>query len=306
MGAPSKYKVYTKTYQEQAISYKRHLEILGVKKSTYQGRYLYLNEFLCFLESHKIFNTKAVATKEIIAYNSYLKARTSDITGKTLSESNIHTHLRNIQQFFGYLLEKGVITKNPASAIKLYKTASKPKRFVFNQEQITTLYAQANLTDKTLLNIAYGCGLRVQELSDLNKEDVRLQEGLVVVQKGKYNKRRIVPITKQLASELEAYLQETNHDNEAFFVHSKGERMQEWTFNKHLKKLLLKTDFGKGLSKEELNKIGIHSLRHSIATHLFQNGMKVEQVQTFLGHSQIETTETYTHISQSQLNQLLL
>ena len=80
--------------------------------------------------------------------------------------------------------------------------------------------------------------------------------------------------------------------------------MQEWTFNKILKELISKTKFGQRFSTEELNKIGIHSLRHSIATHLLENGMKIEQVQTFLGHSHIESTEIYTHINQNQINEI--
>ena len=80
--------------------------------------------------------------------------------------------------------------------------------------------------------------------------------------------------------------------------------MQEWGFNARLKQLILKTKFGKEFTSEELNRIGIHSLRHSIATHLLENGMKLEQVQKFLGHSHIESTEIYTHITQNQINNM--
>ena len=68
--------------------------------------------------------------------------------------------------------------------------------------------------------------------------------------------------------------------------------------------MVLKTEFGKKLETEELNKIGIHSLRHSIATHLLENGMKLEQVQVFLGHSNVESTEIYTHITNEQLKNM--
>ena len=74
--------------------------------------------------------------------------------------------------------------------------------------------------------------------------------------------------------------------------------------HKILKELIGKTNFGQKFTTEEINKIGIHTLRHSIATHLLENGMKLEQVQTFLGHSHIESTEIYTHINQQQINDL--
>ena len=80
--------------------------------------------------------------------------------------------------------------------------------------------------------------------------------------------------------------------------------MQEWTFNKALKTLILKTEFGEKMPAEALRKIGIHNLRHSIATHLLENGMKLEQVQKFLGHSHIESTEIYTHITNEQLKNM--
>ena len=80
--------------------------------------------------------------------------------------------------------------------------------------------------------------------------------------------------------------------------------MQKWTLNKLLKTMIKRTDFGRQLTDEQVNEIGIHSLRHSIATHLLENGMKLEQVRQFLGHRYIETTEVYTHISQMQINKL--
>jgi integrase/recombinase XerD len=202
----------------------------------------------------------------------------------------------------------GKLKTNPASHLKFSYPDEEVERKIITQEEIQQLYgATQTEQEKAILHIAYGCGLRVQEISQLNKEDVRLTENLVIVQKGKNSKRRLVPINEKVSQELNFFLssEEVLKENgKAVFTHSKGGRMQQWTLNKLLKKLVLRTDFGKELSSEELNKIGIHSLRHSIATHLLQNGMKLEQVQQFLGHSHIESTEVYTHISQDQINEL--
>ena len=304
MGAPSKHKIYTEFYQEQAINYKKHLDILGLNPETTQSRYLYLREFFSYLENNKIFTIKQVTPKEIADYNDYLKAKKSQRTGKALKQKSIYDHMRNLQQYLGYLLEIETIKSNPASHLKFTNGTEKVERFIFSQDQIKQLYEVANLEERTILNIAYGCGLRVQEISDLNKEDIRLTENIIIVQKGKNSKRRLVPISQKISDEIKEYLESLETKTNTIFTNNKARRMQEWGFNARLKQLILKTEFGQKLTSEELNKIGIHSLRHSIATHLLENGMKLEQVQKFLGHSHIESTEIYTHITQNQINNL--
>lgn len=304
MGAPSKHTIYSKSYQIEATNYKRHLDILGLKAETTQARYLYLKEFFSWLEKNKIFTIKEVTPKEIGQYNSYVKRKISQRTGKPLKQKSVYDHMRNLQQYLGYLLEIGELKSSPASHLQFTPTTEKVERFIFTQEEIQKLYKIANLKEKAILHMGYGCGLRVQEISDLNKEDVRLNEHLVIVQKGKNSKRRIVPINEKISRELQAFVFSTEENQKALFINSKGRRMQEWTLNKLLKKLIKRTNFGNQFTTEELNKIGMHTLRHSIATHLLENGMKLEQVQQFLGHSFIESTEIYTHISQNQINNL--
>ena len=302
MGAPSKHKIYTEFYQEQAVNYKKHLDILGLNPETTQSRYLYLREFFSYLESNKIFTIKQVTPKEIAQYNDYLKAKKSQRTGKALKQKSIYDHMRNLQQYLGYLLEIETIKSNPASHLKFTAVSENVARFIFSQDQIQALYQVANLEERTILNIGYGCGLRVQEMSDLNKEDIRFSENLVIVQKGKNSKRRLVPISDKIKTELEEFIFSSKRKTNEIFVHSKGQRMQTGTLNKRLKTLIYKAKLN--LNETELNTIGIHNLRHSIATHLLQNGMKLEQVQKFLGHSHIESTEIYTHITQNQINNL--
>ncbi len=304
MGRPSRHKVHHKIYQEEAKNYKNHLDVLGLNPQTTQARYLYLREFLSWLEILQIYNLQEVTTVEIANYYDYLLQRKSTRTGQNIKQKSIYDHMRNLQQYLGYLLDLGKIKSSPASHLKFKNPTEKVERIIFTQNEIQELYNAGNEQEKAILNIAYGCGLRVGELSLINKEDIRFTENLLIVQKGKNNKRRIIPINTKVTEELQNYLETQLNTNKAIFINNHSVRMQEWTFNKILKGLISKTKFGQRFSTEEMNKIGIHSLRHSIATHLLENGMKIEQVQTFLGHSHIESTEIYTHINQNQINNL--
>ncbi|MET2997010.1 phage integrase SAM-like domain-containing protein, partial [Flavobacterium columnare] len=161
MGAPSKHKIYSETYQEQARNYKKHLDILGLKPETTQARYLYLKEFFSWLENNKIFELQQITPKEIAQYNDYLKAKKSQRTGKALKQKSIYDHMRNLQQYLGYLLEIGTLKTNPASHLKFTAVSENVARFIFSQDQIQALYQVANLEEKAILNMGYGCGLRV-------------------------------------------------------------------------------------------------------------------------------------------------
>ncbi len=295
--------LYNKNYQEEAENYKKHLLILGYNPNTCLSRYLYLKQFFSWLESLQINQLEQVTPKNIIDYQSIIKTQKNTRTKENLTKETIYNRLRNIQSYFGYALELGKLKTNPASSFKFYTPKEQVERIIFTQNQIKELYKNCeNEQEKMILNIAYGCGLRVGELVKLNKKDIDLQENRLVVESGKNSKRRIVPITNQIVIELKEYLESSEiPNNKSVFLNIENRRMQSGSFNLILKKLLNKTNFGKRFKQAELNKIGMHTLRHSIATHLLENGMKLEQVQTFLGHSNVETTEVYTHISTEQL-----
>lgn len=305
MGRPSIHVIYSELYQNEAKSYRNYLEILGYCSDTCQSKYLMLREFFSQMEELGIYKLPQITAVEIVNYWEYIRNRKNLQNGKLLSLKSVYEHIRCLQSFFGYALHLGKIKTNPASHLKVNHVWDKPERTIFTRVQIHQLYAKAQtLQERSILHMGYGCGLRVDEISQLNREDIRLSENMVIVQKGKNSKRRLVPITEKVKEELQTFLEEETR-SPAVFYNIKNTRMQQWTFNKLLKQIIGRTSFGKDLNHEELNKLGMHSLRHSIATHLLENGMKLEQVQTFLGHSFIESTETYTHINQQQINGLM-
>jgi integrase/recombinase XerD len=305
MGRPSRHNVYNELYQKEATEYRNYLLLLGYAEQTCQSRYLYLKEFFNWLEAIGINKLQDVTAVEIANFYEYVENRKSTRTKEKLKLKSVYDILRSVQTFLGYALDLGKVENNPASHLKFNYPDEEVHRRIFTQTEIQQLYrATETEQEKAILHMGYGCGLRVNEISQLNKEDLRLTENLIIVQKGKNSKRRLVPISDKIKNEIDFFLSLEQTNEKAVFINSKGRRMKEWTLNKILKKLIERTNFGNQLETEELKKIGIHSLRHSIATHLLENGMKLEQVQQFLGHSHIESTEIYTHVSQNQINSM--
>jgi integrase/recombinase XerD len=320
MGNPSKCIIYTQLYQSEAKEFYDYLKVIGYHAKSCRAKYRHLTEFFSFMESRSIFDLQAIAPCDVTAFYRYLQSRESRRDGgRRLSERFVCRFMRCVQTYFGYALDRGKISVHPASHLRMRDRRSQSVRRVFTQEEIRELYRAAQtLQERAILHIAYGCGLRVSEISDLNVEDIRPAEKMVVVRCGKMGKRRLIPVNDRISADLQAFIFSDERKNELadsgrnadtaayLFYDRTGERMQKWTLNKRLKEMLGRTAFGKCLTKEELVKIGVHTLRHSIASHLLENGMKTEQVRQFLGHSHIETTEIYTHVRQHQIRQLII
>ncbi|WP_294230380.1 tyrosine-type recombinase/integrase [uncultured Chryseobacterium sp.] len=302
--------LFTKVYEQEVLNYKTHLEILGYSPLTVKEKYLYLKAFFSYLEEHKIFVLEEIESKDIAGYYKALQQKISAVTGAPLTGESIQGRMRIIQKYFSYLIETGILKKDPASAFIFSSETQVRERVIFTQQQIRELYGVSrNLQERTILNLAYGCGLRVGELVRINREDLNLQENVVIVEKGKNNKRRLIPITEKVKEELQAFIfsiedERSIGSSQALFYNTENRRMQAGSFVRILKNMLLKTEFGKEFTNMELRKIGMHTLRHSIATHLLENGMSLERIRCFLGHDHIETTEIYTHIHTDQLKNI--
>lgn len=281
--------------------YYNYLLIKGYIEETSKKRYNDVREFLEFTGK----DFRKVTEQDVLKYYEFLKQRPNKIKkGKTLKPNSILHFIRAIECFYEMLFELRKLPNLLQINIPYPKNYENDfVREILSQEEIKNLYETADLKEKVILNLAYGCGLRVAELVAVNKEDLYLKENLLIVPKGKNSKRRIIPITEKVKKEIEFFLSieiENRQDKNAVVVNNKGNRMQEWTYNSTLKKLLKQI----AISQERIAKISIHSLRHSIATHLLENGMELEKVRDFLGHSQLETTEIYTHINRNQLKNL--
>jgi len=312
MGRPKNIIVINQEYQKLAESFYRYILRLGYNPKGCKSRYNYLCEFLHWLEQKGLLDITKITSQEISNYYQYISERPSKKDGGILSQKTTHSHMRIIRDLFIILQKEGKIKINPCSTLKFPYPRATEERTVLDQEEIKQLYKVSETAqEKAILSLAYGCGLRVGELTNCNIEDIRLREKILIVPKGKGNKRRVVPISSGVVKDLADYYykeretltkgRDYNEKESAFMLHSRGGRMRKGTYNKYLKRVIERTQNQVIKDKQ----ITIHNLRHSIATHLLEQGIPVEQVRLFLGHSQLETTQIYTHISRKQIEKLM-
>jgi integrase/recombinase XerD len=282
--------------------FKTHLLMLGYVPSSAKGRSNNLKEFLNFTKKE----IEQIEKEDITNYYEYLKERPNKNNGCKLSPKTIYNQMRSIELFFSMLQETQSIENHPFANLKFKTEKPKSSRNILTQSEIQELY-QATTSDleRVILSLAYGCGLRVGELVKVNTNHIQLRENILVVPSGKYNKKRIIPISSGVKKDIENYYYKVriyiqSIEIEAFILNNHNKRMKSSNYNHHLKQMIERTEN----PKIQLKNITMHCLRHSIATHLLEQKIPLEQVRDFLGHAQLESTEIYTRISQKQLNEL--
>lgn len=312
MGRPSNIVVVNEHYKKLATTFYQHQKRLGYVEHSTRAKYNALNEFLQWLEQQGLLDITSITTNQIQSFYNYISNRPSKKDNGILNKKTTHRHMQTIRDFFEMLLQENQVNINPTATLKFTYPTTSEERNTATQEEIKQLYEVCiTAQERAILSLAYGCGLRVAEIVKCNIEDIKLREKIIIVPQGKGNKRRVVPLSNGVVKDLSNYYfnerenlttgRDYNPKETAFMLHSRGGRMQEDTYNKHLKALIERT---KNETLKE-KQITIHCLRHSIATHLLEQGIPVEQVRLFLGHSQLETTQIYTHINKQQLQNLI-
>ena len=276
---------------ENTISdFRRELLNLGYSKTVVDNYPKYAQNLLDYTKE----NPQKISETHIKNYYQYLKTKPSRITKKTISESHIYSQLLAIKLYFEYLERTKTIKRNPYN-LRIKQTA-KNERIVFTQEEIQLLYASCqNATETTILHLCYSCGLRRNEIELLNLKDINFEQKLLFVRKGKGKKRRVIPLTETIIQDLKEYFTATeiirNNIEESFLININGSKMRGNNVYNLFKRILKRTQ---SLNPENYC---LHSLRHSIATHLLENEMSIEMVRDFLGHSQLVSTQIYTRIN---------
>lgn len=287
--------------------YSLYLERVGYHKTTCKTLPTMTREFFYFLERISIGDLGEVTGKEILDYYHYLRTRPNRRGPGTLSESMQHSHLWALRILFTYLLAEGMIDADPMSVLS-FPRPQKKERAVLSHQEIRKLYhACESFKDKALLGLLYGCGLRKSEVEALNVKDISFKGRLVYVRSGKGKRRRTIPVLERVMEDLKGYYyQERVHvlhkqreasldPQRAFLLNKNGARMMGQSLWRRLRYLVLKAGI------KDPARVTLHCLRHSIATHLLESGVAIEQVRDFLGHTHLESTQVYTRVGRKYL-----
>jgi integrase/recombinase XerD len=298
-------------------SYEQWLQIIGYAEPTINNWPVHVRELLHYLENRHIHHITLVDNHHINEFIGYVKHRSNTARDGALSSSSINTIINAVNSFIRYLNTTGkyVLDYTVERAEEDIKIPVILTIQVIKRLYDATFYPSRENSlamgqrDRVIIAIFYGCGLRKMEGTLLNLDDIDLNKKLVFVRKGKGGKQRYVPIASKHAEDIRSYITEGREwflhehyardytrkyakrkqasDDEAFFISQRGCRMIDFY------KLLDCLKERAGIDKP----FGLHSLRHSIATHLLQSGMPIEEIARLLGHSTIDSTQIYTHLT---------
>lgn len=286
--------------QKQLQIYTNYLAVeKGLAKNTLESYRRDLSKFLLYLQKQKTTRLELVTRDLIIQFLGELKKGGS-------ADSTISRCIASIRSFFNFLLQEGVIEENPALQLESPKIEKKLPR-VMTTAEVDQLLAQPKpgehngLRDKAMLELLYASGIRVSELVDLNLSDFDPLVGFLRC-RGKGMKERIVPVGSVAINSVNDYLTTSrskmikSNGETALFVNHHGCRMTRQGFWKILKKYARKSNVN--------GEITPHTLRHSFATHLLENGADLRSVQEMLGHSDISTTQIYTQVTRRKIREV--
>ena len=269
----------------------------GLSKNTLESYRLDLTTFALWLQKQ----SKQLLTVDQADIQQYLAVKFPLSKPRSIGRL-----IASMRRFYRFLLRENKISKDPTLQIESPKLPrSLPKSL--NEDEVVALLNAPNITepaglrDRAMLELLYACGLRVSELVGVKATEVSINEGVVRVT-GKGSKTRLVPMGEEAADWISRYLREARSEilqkrlSDALFVTNRGEAMTRQAFWYLIKRYALIAGITKHMSP--------HVLRHAFATHLLNHGADLRVVQMLLGHSDISTTQIYTHVARERLKQL--
>jgi len=285
-------------FEQSLEAFTEWLGILGYAETTQHGIPERLKETLLWLTEKGIHSIHQIDQHYIEAFLTQQETRPNKRRGGGLSASYLNKYIQALKLWNSFLTQTN--TAHLELSLDYYE-ANPELPTVLTEQEIKQLYNvctedEYGLRDRAILGLYYGCGLRRSEGVAVDVPDVQFSKGLLYVRAGKGNKERYVPLAGQVAEDLRWYLIEArpkllkSYKSSSLLISYRSRRPQGQSLALRLAGLVWKA----GIPKE----IGLHSLRHSIATHLLRAGMPLPEIQRFLGHASLESTQIYTHIKE--------
>ncbi len=288
-----------KSYGADLIQFSQFLngEIGAQHQQPQQGESKRSNEGPQALDA-KLLKCEPLTVREFLAY----------LYAQNYTKSTTARKLATLRSFYKFLIRRGQLSVNPLSTIRTPKQEKRlPKCLDLEQVQkLLDAPGDADLLsarDKAMLEILYSSGIRVSELVELEMTDLDLNEGVLRV-KGKGRKDRLTPIGSQAIKAVQRYFelraidprsQQPQHTGRVF-LNKHGQPLSTRSVRRKLDKYLVEAGLDPGISP--------HTLRHSFATHLLNNGADLRSVQELLGHQSLSTTQIYTHLTTSRMKEV--
>ncbi len=283
-----------KTLVESFLSYQAAVK--GLSKNTLESYRRDVLKFIIYVEKNNISGIQGVRYDNILEYLTTLQK-------EGISMRSVARNLVSLKQFFNFLLLEKILVENPSLGIKTPKLKRSIPNFLSLEDVEKILSAPDTTTcegirDRAMLETLYACGIRASELVKLELNSVNFELGYLIVY-GKGSKERLVPTGEKARSALKDYLTLSRpkilktRNSRYLFVTRRGAEMTRQGFWKILRNYTIRC----GINR----KISPHTIRHSFATHLLERGADLRTIQIMLGHSDISTTQIYTHIAKERL-----
>lgn len=279
-----------------------------------------IKDFIYYLQVERELSPNSISAykRDLFSFLDEMDMKICDITRNDIlnyisllqssnySTSSIARKLSSLRMFFEFIAGEGKTLESPMSNVESPRLSSKLP-IVLSPLEVDELIESVNgssallIRDKAILELMYGCGLRISEVLNLYKEDLFLKEDFVRII-GKGSKERIVPLGSKAKESLMEYLTDArkklNKKSSTYlFLTRNGNKLSRVGLWKRFQKYVLKSGIKKNFTP--------HTLRHSFATHLLEGGASLRTVQILLGHSDISTTQIYTHIDRTYLRDIV-
>lgn len=272
----------------------------GLAKNTLDSYRIDINQYFTYLKQQGIGQVQQTSQNHILGHLMQLQN-----TGR--APATISRRLAAIKTLYRYMVNEGLIKSDPAANLESPRLGQRLP-LVLTCQEVEALLNQpqpntpTGMRDKAMLELLYATGIRVSELVMLDLDDVNLEVAFVRCN-GRGSKERIVPLGSLAVAAVREYIEvgrvrltKGKRDEKSLFVNQHGRRLTRQGFWKIVKKYARKGKIGKPITP--------HTLRHSFAIHLLENGADLRSVQEMLGHADITTTQIYTHLTKSRIKEV--